>query len=175
MPYAVRVVIFAAGLACWGSVSYHLGLLASTLGRVADAIRHYGDAATVHERMGARPFLAWTQLAHARLLLTRDAGARRGEAGALLTSALATAPRRGRAARPAQHPRGGARCAGSQGVPRGFRRRRPRPAGTGGLPGTVGGAAPRARGRRALQRRGTRGAGARRVRLHRRGAGVRLW
>src|SRR5207237_506273 len=38
-----------------------------------------------------RPFLAWTQLAHARLLLTRDAGARRGEAAALLTSALATA------------------------------------------------------------------------------------
>src|SRR5438477_1300863 len=91
MPYAGRVGIFAAGLACWGSVSYHLGLLASTLGRVADAIRHYEDAATVHERMGARPFLAWPQLAHARLLLTRDAGARRGEAAALLTSALATA------------------------------------------------------------------------------------
>ena len=91
MPYAGHVGIFAAGLACWGSVSYHLGLLASTLGRVADAIRHYEDAATVHERMGARPFLAWTQLAHARLLLTRDAGARRGEAAALLTSALATA------------------------------------------------------------------------------------
>src|SRR6184192_412822 len=31
------------------------------------------------------------QLAHARLLLTRDAGARCGEAAALLTSALATA------------------------------------------------------------------------------------
>src|SRR5438445_622647 len=91
MPYAGRVRILAAGLACWGSVSYHLGLLASTLGRVADAIRHYEDAATVHERMGARPFLAWTQLAHARLLLTRDAGARRGEAAAPLTSALATA------------------------------------------------------------------------------------
>src|SRR5437667_1321137 len=90
VPYAGRVGIAAAGLACSGSVSYHLGLLASTLGRVADAIRHYEDAATVHERMGARPFLAWTQLAHARLLLTRDAGAHRPEASALLTSALAT-------------------------------------------------------------------------------------
>src|SRR5438552_5956461 len=90
VPYAGRVGIGAAGLACWGSVSYYLGLLASTLGRVADAIRHYEDAATVHERMGARPFLAWTQLAHARLLLTRDAGAGRREATALLTSALAT-------------------------------------------------------------------------------------
>src|SRR5947208_409047 len=91
VPYAGRVGIAAAGLACSGSVSYHLGLLASTLGRVADAIRHYEDAATAHERMGARPFLAWTQLAHARLLLTRDAGARSREATALLTSALATA------------------------------------------------------------------------------------
>src|SRR5438034_379419 len=90
-PYAGRVGIAAAGLACSGSGSYHLGLLAATPGRVADAIRHYEDAATVHERMGARPFLAWTQLAHARLLLTRDAGARRREATALLTSALATA------------------------------------------------------------------------------------
>src|SRR5881398_1487933 len=91
VPYAGRIGIAAAGLACSGSVSYHLGLLASTLGRVADAIRHYEDAATVHERMGARPFLAWTQLAHARLLLTCDAGARRREAAALLASALATA------------------------------------------------------------------------------------
>ncbi|TMB15543.1 MAG: hypothetical protein E6J59_19900 [Deltaproteobacteria bacterium] len=91
VPYAGRVGIAAAGLACSGSVSYHLGLLASTLGRVAEAIRHYEDAATVHERMGARPFLAWTQLAQARLLLTRDAGARLREATALLTSALATA------------------------------------------------------------------------------------
>src|SRR5439155_7120609 len=41
--------------------------------------------------MGARPFLAWTQLAQARLLLTCDAGARRGEAAALLASALAIA------------------------------------------------------------------------------------
>src|SRR5438093_1176437 len=91
VPYAGRVGIAAAGLACSGSVSYHLGLLASTLGRVTDAIRHYEDAAMVHERMGARPFLAWTQLAHARVLLTCDAGARRHEAAALLASALATA------------------------------------------------------------------------------------
>src|SRR2546428_10406985 len=41
--------------------------------------------------MARRPFLAWPQLAHARLLLTRDAGAGGGEAAALLTSALATA------------------------------------------------------------------------------------
>jgi len=91
LPYADRLGIVGAGLACWGSISSYLGLLASALGRVADATRHFEDAAKVHERIGARPFLAWTQLSHARLLLTGDAGARRSEATALLASALATA------------------------------------------------------------------------------------
>src|SRR5206468_3484602 len=174
MPYAGRVGIFAAGLACWGSVSYHLGLLASTLGRVADAIRHYEDAATVHERMGARPFLAWTQLAHARLLLTRDAGARLREATALLTSALATARELGMdglvakvrhlgldtaAAVDAQEPADGDAVFRNEGdfwtVTYAGR--------------FASSTTPSA------QRRGTRGARARRARLHRRGAGVRLW
>ena len=91
VPYADRVGIAAAGIACWGSASYYLGLLASTLGKVAEATRHFEDATALHERMGARPFLAWTQLAHARLLSTSDAGARRREAAPLLASALATA------------------------------------------------------------------------------------
>src|SRR6266699_1803799 len=91
LPYADRLAIVGAGLACWGSISCYLGLLASALGRVADATRHFEDAAKVHERIGARPFLAWTQLSHARLLLTCDAGARSSEATALLASALATA------------------------------------------------------------------------------------
>src|SRR5438067_432140 len=91
LPYADRLGIVGAGLACWGSISSYLGLLASALDRVAEATRHFEDAAKVHERIGARPFLAWTQLSHARLLLTCDAGARRSEATALLASALATA------------------------------------------------------------------------------------
>src|SRR5438552_7077237 len=90
LPYAGRLGIVGAGLACWGSISCYLGLLASALGRVADATRHFEDAAKVHERIGARPFLAWTQFAHARLLLTCDPGARR-EATTLLTNSLATA------------------------------------------------------------------------------------
>src|SRR5213083_2740820 len=91
LPYADRLGIVGAGLACWGSISSYLGLLASALGRVADATRHFEEAAKVHERIGARPFLAWTQFAHARLLLTCDPGARSSEATALLASALATA------------------------------------------------------------------------------------
>jgi len=91
LPYADRVGIVGAGVTCWGSVSHYLGLLAWTLGRVAEASRHFGDATVLHERMGARPFLAWTQFAHARLLLGADAASRRSEAMVLLTSALATA------------------------------------------------------------------------------------
>ena len=91
LPYAHRVAITGAGLTCWGSVSHYLGLLASTLGRVAEASRHFADATALHDRMGARPFRAWTELAHARLLLGADAATRRPEATALLTSALATA------------------------------------------------------------------------------------
>src|SRR5213076_3634989 len=67
LPYADRLGIVGAGLACWGSISCYLGLLASALGRVAEATRHFEEAAKVHERIGARPFLAWTQLSHARL------------------------------------------------------------------------------------------------------------
>src|SRR3989475_139135 len=91
LPYADRLGIVGAGLACWGSISCYLGLVASALGRVADATRHFEDAAKVHERIGARPFLAWTQFSHARLLLTCDPGARRPEATTLLTNSLATA------------------------------------------------------------------------------------
>ena len=72
-PYATRVAIVGAGLACWGSVSLYLGLLASTLGRIDDATSHFAAAEAAHERMGARPFLAWTWLAQARLVSRRGA------------------------------------------------------------------------------------------------------
>jgi hypothetical protein len=91
LPYADRVAIMGAGLTCWGSVSHYLGLLASTLARVADASRHFADATALHERMGARPFRAWTEFARARLLLGAGAASRRPEATALITSALAAA------------------------------------------------------------------------------------
>jgi tetratricopeptide (TPR) repeat protein len=231
LPYAGRLGIVGAGLACWGSISCYLGLLASALGRVADATRHFEDAAKVHERIGARPFLAWTQLAHARLLLACDAGARRPEATTLLTNSLATARELGMdglvtkirglgletaatigAPEPAdgdavfrnegdfwtvayagtvvrlRHGKGLGDIAillanpgkeihvadliaaststppdprsapaaelvaqGPPGIPRRLRRCRPRPPGTGGLPGAAGGPAPRAGGRRVLQ------------------------
>jgi tetratricopeptide (TPR) repeat protein len=55
-----------------GSVSRYLGQLAALLGRGDDAARHFEAAIAMNERMGARPWLAYTQEDYARLLAERD-------------------------------------------------------------------------------------------------------
>ncbi len=73
-----------------GSVSGHLGMLAALLKRWQAAERHFEDAIAMNERMGARPWVAHTQAAYARMLLDRcDPGDRR-RAQPLVASALAT-------------------------------------------------------------------------------------
>jgi DNA-binding CsgD family transcriptional regulator len=70
-PYAARRAMVGVPV-CLGSVSYYLGRLAILLDRPDDAERHLRDAAAADERMGAQSWLAWTQLAHAELLLGRE-------------------------------------------------------------------------------------------------------
>jgi hypothetical protein len=55
-----------------GSVSRYLGLLAETLGRRDEAARHFEDALAANQRMGVRPWLAYTQHDYARLLDERN-------------------------------------------------------------------------------------------------------
>jgi DNA-binding SARP family transcriptional activator/tetratricopeptide (TPR) repeat protein len=55
-----------------GSVSRYLGLLAATMERWDDAACHYEDAIAMNERMGARPWLAYTQSDYGHML--RDRG-----------------------------------------------------------------------------------------------------
>jgi DNA-binding SARP family transcriptional activator len=55
-----------------GSVSRYLGLLAATTGLWEAAERHFDDATEMNARMGARPWLAYTEEDHARMLLARD-------------------------------------------------------------------------------------------------------
>jgi tetratricopeptide (TPR) repeat protein len=55
-----------------GSMSRYLGLLAVQLGRVDEAVGHFEQALEMNERMGARPWLAYTQHDYARVLLARD-------------------------------------------------------------------------------------------------------
>jgi tetratricopeptide (TPR) repeat protein len=58
LPYRGRLVMFGGGAVAWGPVSYYLGLLAATMGRDSDAIRHFEEAIEFEERVGALPYLA---------------------------------------------------------------------------------------------------------------------
>ena len=73
-----------------GSVSRYLGLLAVTLGRPDVAAAHYDDAIAMNTKMGARPWLAYTQNDYARMLLARGAPGDAEHAEKLLGEALAT-------------------------------------------------------------------------------------
>jgi tetratricopeptide (TPR) repeat protein len=55
-----------------GSVSRYLGQLAALMGRGGEAARHFDAAIAMNERMGARPWLAYTQQDYARLLAGSD-------------------------------------------------------------------------------------------------------
>jgi tetratricopeptide (TPR) repeat protein len=73
-----------------GSVARYLGLLATMLGRPDDAVRHFEDALAMNERMGARPWLAFTQEDYARMLLARDGPGDSVRARELIEQAVAT-------------------------------------------------------------------------------------
>jgi class 3 adenylate cyclase/tetratricopeptide (TPR) repeat protein len=88
-PYAGHLV--GAGTYWSRSVSYHLGLLAATLGRFDDAEERFAAAAATEERIGAPAWLARTRLEWARMLLARRASGDAERARGLLGQALATA------------------------------------------------------------------------------------
>jgi len=73
------------------AVSFHLGLLASFLGRFDAAEEHFTEAAADHERIGAPTYLARTRLEWARMLLARGGPGDEGRAHTLLTEASSVA------------------------------------------------------------------------------------
>ena len=73
-----------------GSVSRYLGILAATTGHWSDAERHFEDALAMNGRMGARPWLAYTQHDYARMLIARDHPGDQDSAHELLRAALVT-------------------------------------------------------------------------------------
>jgi tetratricopeptide (TPR) repeat protein len=88
-PYGERVVVVGYGYACWGALSRHLGLLATTLSRWEEAAEHLQNALQVNERLGARLCLARTQVDYAEMLLRRGDPGDREQAHALIGAALA--------------------------------------------------------------------------------------
>jgi hypothetical protein len=73
-PYAPRFVVVGPALACRGSVSRVLGLLAAASGRWADVERHFQSALAAHERTNARPLLARARSDFGRALARKRGG-----------------------------------------------------------------------------------------------------
>jgi hypothetical protein len=92
-PYQERTAVAGGAVLFVGAVAHYLGLLAAACGRPGPARRHLEDAAAVHERLGARPWLLRSRLELGRLL--RDDPDRRGQAGELLRGVLEEAGGRG--------------------------------------------------------------------------------
>jgi tetratricopeptide (TPR) repeat protein len=92
LPYAGRnVVAGRAAVVCYGSMSHYLGLLAATMARWEEATQHFTDAIEMNTKMGARPWLAYTQYEYATMLLARGQPDGRKKALELLDQALGTA------------------------------------------------------------------------------------
>lgn len=91
LPYADRCAVFGYGVACTGSASRFLGMLATTIGRFEDAERHLRSALEINLSMNARPWLAHVECEYARLRLKRDAPGDREAAAEQIARALRTA------------------------------------------------------------------------------------
>jgi class 3 adenylate cyclase/tetratricopeptide (TPR) repeat protein len=93
--YPDRNVLVANAAVCLGSSSRPLGLLAAALHRWDEAERHFADALAMNSKMGARPWVARTQLNYAQMLLARGGPGDREKARSLLQEALGAARQMG--------------------------------------------------------------------------------
>ena len=90
-PYAGRNVVVGRAATCNGAASRLLGTLAAAMREWELAEGHFIDALAMHERMGARPWAARTQLAYAEMLLARRRRGDKARARELLADAVLTA------------------------------------------------------------------------------------
>jgi tetratricopeptide (TPR) repeat protein len=91
LPYAGLTVVVGPGLGYFGAVAHHLGVLAATDGKLADAERHFAAALELDSRMGARAWIACTQCELAALLVARAEPGDADRAAGLRSAALETA------------------------------------------------------------------------------------
>ena len=97
-PFEGRNLIAPPNVACFGSASRHLGMLAAAMKRWPDAERHFEAGLAMNARQHARPWLAHTQHQYAAMLLARNGASDRERAASLLDEALAAAREIGMAA-----------------------------------------------------------------------------
>jgi hypothetical protein len=86
-PHAARVVVLGNPAVCFGPAVRHAGLLASTLGRLGDAIAHFETAIAIADRLGATVFRARAQGELAGVLFRRAAAGDAPRATALVAEA----------------------------------------------------------------------------------------
>jgi hypothetical protein len=90
-PYAGRNVVVGRAATCNGAAARLLGTLAAAIRSWELAEGHFISALAMHERMGARPWVARTQLAYAEMLLARRRRGDKARARDLLADAVGTA------------------------------------------------------------------------------------
>jgi DNA-binding CsgD family transcriptional regulator len=90
LPHAHRLFVVSPALTCDGAVERALGRLAVVLGREDAAAQHFERALITHEQLGARPFLAHTQVELAEVLLAQGRQSDASRARELLDRAGAT-------------------------------------------------------------------------------------
>jgi DNA-binding CsgD family transcriptional regulator/tetratricopeptide (TPR) repeat protein len=91
LPYAKRTVVVGGDVVCHGAVSRYLGMLAATMTRWGEAVQHFEHALAMNQQMGAKPWLAHTQHAYAKMRLARNEPGDWAKATAMLEEALTTA------------------------------------------------------------------------------------
>ena len=89
LPFADRSAVHAAEVSM-GSVARSLGILASAMSRWEEASDHFEKAMAANERMGARPWLAHSRFAYARMLVSRSRQEEQDRAGKLVAAASET-------------------------------------------------------------------------------------
>jgi len=90
-PYQGHALIVGSCVACLGASSHYLGVLAHCLDRADEAVNHFEDALAFNARIGARPWLARSQVRFGALLLERASTTDAPRARELLGNALAIA------------------------------------------------------------------------------------
>ena len=90
-PYADRAALLGRPAASLGSVARHLGVLATMRGRHVEAERYFQQSLSENTRMGATPFVAYTEADYATMLVARGGRADLERAATLRARAAATA------------------------------------------------------------------------------------
>ncbi len=91
LPYARCNVVAPPTIACYGALTRHLGMLATTLCRWEDAERHFEDALASNLQQGGLPWAAHTRYQYAAMLRARGLQEDAERSSNLLAEALKTA------------------------------------------------------------------------------------